>query len=42
MLDRGIVYLSRVPPGLTVSKIKEYFEKYGVERVFLRPESSQA
>ncbi|XP_076058118.1 uncharacterized protein LOC143035230 [Oratosquilla oratoria] len=34
----GIIYLSSIPINMNVSKIREYFSKYGeIDRVFLQP-----
>ena len=35
----GVIYLSRIPPGMNVSMIREYFAHYGdIGRVYLEPE----
>jgi len=37
--DAGVLYLSTIPPFMTVKKIREIFSRYGdVDRVFLQPE----
>ena len=38
----GIIYLSRIPPGIPPSFIRKYFEEYGVLRIYFAPESKQA
>jgi RNA recognition motif-containing protein len=36
----GIIYLSTVPPGMNVKRIREHFEQFGpIHRSFLQPES---
>jgi hypothetical protein len=32
---KGVIYLSKIPPFLTVSKLKEMLDCYNVERVYL-------
>ncbi|OSX79850.1 hypothetical protein BU14_0070s0025 [Porphyra umbilicalis] len=40
---RGVVYLSRVPPGLKPAALRELLTPFGtVERIYLRPEGSAA
>lgn len=37
--EPGIVYLSRVPPFMNVSKVRQIFGEYGeVGRIFLQPD----
>ena len=37
--DRGIIYLSRIPPFMSVKKIRQIFSLYGeVDRIFLQPD----
>ncbi len=38
--EKGICYMSRVPPYMKVSTIKELLSAYNVERVYLTPEGS--
>ena len=41
--DRGIIYLSRIPPFMSVKKIRQIFSAYGeVDRIFLQPDGNIA
>jgi ESF2/ABP1 family protein len=33
----GVCYISRVPPNMQVSKLRELLDPYGVERIYLIP-----
>jgi len=35
----GVCYLSRIPPHMQVSKIRELLDPYGIERVYLKPKT---
>lgn len=35
---KGVVYMSRVPPYMKVSYIREYFKRYKPLRIYLTPE----
>ena len=38
---RGVVYLSRVPPNMNPSHVRQMFSKYGeVQRIYLVPEGN--
>lgn len=37
----GVVYLSRVAPYMNVNTLRRYFKVYGVERIYLTPESEK-
>jgi ESF2/ABP1 family protein len=40
---RGVVYLSRVPPNMNPSHVRQMFSKYGeVQRIYLVPEGNQS
>ena len=40
--DAGIIYLSRIPPFMSVKKIRQIFSAYGeVDRIFLQPDGKQ-
>ena len=40
--DSGIIYLSRIPPFMSVKKIRQIFSAYGeVDRIFLQPDGKQ-
>jgi ESF2/ABP1 family protein len=36
----GIVYMSNIPEGMTVSYLRQRFEQYGVTRIYLAPEGN--
>lgn len=38
---KGVVYIPRVPRFMNVAMIREYFQKFKVERVYLTPESDK-
>jgi ESF2/ABP1 family protein len=38
-MRKGVCYLSRVPPYMKVSMIRRLLKVYGVERIYLEPES---
>ena len=41
--QHGIIYLSRIPPGMTPQKVKQIMTGFGkVERIYLTPESKEA
>ena len=39
---KGILYISRIPPGMTPKFVKEYFADYGIQRVYFVPENEDA
>ena len=40
--EPGIIYLSRIPPFMSVKKIRQIFSTYGeVDRIFLQPDGKQ-
>ena len=38
MKEKGICYMSKVPPYMKVNAIKELLSSYNVERIYLTPE----
>lgn len=36
--QKGVVYLSRIPPYMKATYIRRLLESYGVERIYLVPE----
>lgn len=38
---KGILYIARVPPGMTPKFVKGYFGEYGIERVYFAPEDEE-
>lgn len=39
--NRGVIYISRVPPFMSVAKLRHYMSKFGdVGRIFLNPEDT--
>lgn len=40
---RGIIYLSRIPPGMTPAKVRHIFSQFGeVGRIYLQPQNVEA
>lgn len=40
--QHGIIFISRIPPGMTPQKVKQIMEGFGkIERVYLTPESNE-
>lgn len=35
--QRGVCYMSKIPSGMNVAQLKEYFKRYRVGRVYLEP-----
>jgi len=35
----GVIYISYIPEGMTVSQLRKYLEKYGVNRIYLVPDN---
>lgn len=35
--EKGICYLSRIPPRMRVIDLRNLFRNYGVDRIFLKP-----
>lgn len=38
----GVIYISYIPEGMTVSKLRKQFEKYGVNRIYLVPDTTSS
>ncbi|XP_067139760.1 activator of basal transcription 1-like [Centruroides vittatus] len=42
-IEPGVVYLSYIPPYMTVKQIREYFSKFGeIGRIYLQPEKGNS
>lgn len=36
--QKGVVYISRIPPYMSASHLRSLLEGYGIERIYLVPE----